>query len=658
MYYNYFGLAEAPFSIAPNPEYLFMTDRHQEALAHLYHSVESEAGFVLLTGDVGTGKTTVCRSFLDNLPEDTDIAFILNPFLGGKELLRTICQELHIDNVPNKATLRESTEAIYRHLLHNHSLGKQTVLLIDEAQHLHFKVLELIRLLTNLETNTQKLLKVILVGQPELNDTLDKPELSQLSQRITARYHIHPLSFDETGSYIDYRLRMAGYMNDKKLFPPAVVKQVYSVTKGVPRLINVICDRALLGAYSQNRAAVDKAILKRAVLEVRGEHHLKTPRYRYWLAAGVGGILLVGALAISQFTGVIGAEQPSSVQTHSALASESTVVDKQNLEKKNLEKKSPDKQHADKKELTKEGVEQNAVEQQAIETNNPGTVGLEKITPEQADVSTVLESQTQQQSQAQAPVSVLNDESTVAVTSQTEAQPTPVESKPEPPSVGALNQRAAQSITRPAAHYKSFTAAMAKLIPSTNTVLAGKNQTYNCEQLVQIGWQCRQKTAGWETLSRYNRPAVLTLNNGSESYYIAVTGISDGFVQILGSDTNQVIAKEDIINKWTGQFTYLWQPPERFVDYIFFGSNQELVDWLAKAFASIDNREEQLASTQFNSLLKQRVILFQRENGLVEDGIAGIETLLKLNEKTGVAVTLTQDVSAAAQTSTPGSVTN
>ena len=580
MYYDYFGLTEAPFSIAPNPEYLFMTDRHQEALAHLYHSVESDAGFVLLTGDVGTGKTTVCRCFLEKLPEDTDAAFILNPFLSGKELLRVICQELHIQGVPEKATLRESTDAIYRHLLENHAKGKQTVLLIDEAQHLHFKVLELIRLLTNLETDRQKLLKIILIGQPELNTTLDKPELTQLSQRVTARYHIHPLSFPETMAYIDYRLRMAGYLSEKKLFPKSVVKKLFSVTQGIPRILNVICDRALLGTYSKNRAAVDRSILEKAIREVKGQHQLKDNKKIFWFV-GVAASLVIGLIVVLQWL-------PAS---HN-LPNEAKPVLSQ--------------------------------ESQAI-----APVTVESTASAEPNEGYVQENQS-------------------AVRHQIIREPiVPV----------ANNQTVNHADTKVADFYREQAAALGALIFAINKT--GGLEQQSCQTLEKTGWQCRRSQAqSWQDIRRYNRPVILMLNNNGERYYTGITGLTDTHAQIVSPIGARVVALPLLEKRWAGEFIYLWQPPEGFRQYIYFDSDEKLVDWLANAFALVDSRDDVLAEKKFNSLLKQRVILFQRENNLIEDGIAGIETLLRLNEKLGRAVTLSQVFSASAHGVTSSSIIN
>ena len=271
MYHQHFGLNEAPFSIAVNPRYLFMSQRHRDALAHLLYGVSGGGGFILLTGEVGTGKTTVNRCLLEQLPDTTDLAIILNPALSAVELLATACDELKIDYPQGTESLKALTDALHRYLLDNHERGRKTVSMIDEAQHLDFDVLEQIRLLTNLETNDEKLLQIILIGQPELTEKLSRPELRQLNQRITARYNLQPLNLQETTAYIRHRLEIAGLRGGVSLFESAAVKQIHSLTRGIPRLINVLCDRALLGAYGQQRSRVNKKLIAEAAAEVFGE---------------------------------------------------------------------------------------------------------------------------------------------------------------------------------------------------------------------------------------------------------------------------------------------------------------------------------------------------------------------------------------------------
>ncbi len=266
MYQSYFGLAEEPFSIAPDPRYLYMSQRHQEALAHLLYGVNAGGGFVLLTGEVGAGKTTVCRCLLEQIPESCDVAYIFNPKLTVEELLSTICAEFGITCPPGNTSVKVYIDCINAYLLDAHARGRHTVLIIDEAQNLSADVLEQLRLLTNLETNQRKLLQIILLGQPELAAMLARPELRQLAQRIIARYHLGPLGKQEVAAYVQHRLVVAGA--ERLLFPVALTGQLYRLSGGIPRIINVLCDRALLGTYAQGRERVDRATLKQAAREV------------------------------------------------------------------------------------------------------------------------------------------------------------------------------------------------------------------------------------------------------------------------------------------------------------------------------------------------------------------------------------------------------
>ena len=269
MYTEHFGIDETPFSLVPDPHYLYMSEGHREALAHLLYGVKGNGGFVLLTGEVGTGKTTVCRCLLEQLPEQVDIALILNPKVTALELLASICDELHISYDQDNKSIKAAVDHISDYLLAAHAAGRKTVLIIDEAQNLAPPVLEQIRLLTNLETNKCKLLQIIMLGQPELLDKLRRSDLRQLAQRITARYHLGPLAKEDIALYVKHRLTVAGL--DTRLFSPACLKRVAKLTGGVPRLINVICDRALLGAYAEGKENVTLAILDRAGREVFGE---------------------------------------------------------------------------------------------------------------------------------------------------------------------------------------------------------------------------------------------------------------------------------------------------------------------------------------------------------------------------------------------------
>src|SRR3990172_5377265 len=266
MYRHYFGLAEAPFSIAPDPRYIYLSQRHQEALAHLLYGVSGDGGFVLLTGAVGAGKTTVCRCLLQQIPASCDVAYVFNPKLTVEELLSTICVEFGIAYPSGNASVKVFVDCLNAYLLDAHARGRHTVLIIDEAQNLSAEVLEQMRLLTNLETNQHKLLQIILLGQPELAAMLERPELRQLAQRIIARYHLGPLDKQEVAAYVQHRLGISGAQ--RHLFPLALMGQLYRLSGGIPRIINVLCDRALLGTYVQSKERVDRATLAQAAREV------------------------------------------------------------------------------------------------------------------------------------------------------------------------------------------------------------------------------------------------------------------------------------------------------------------------------------------------------------------------------------------------------
>lgn len=276
MYAEYFGLREKPFSIAPDPRYLYMSESHQEALAHLLYGLQTEGGFVLLTGDIGTGKTTLCKCMFQQTPPEINFAFIINPKATALELLETVCDELLIERFKDKSK-KDLIDLINRHLLQINEQGQKTVIVIDEAQNLRRDVLEQLRLLTNLETSRHKLLQIVLLGQPELRDVIRKPELRQLSQRITARYHLGPLSKEDTALYILHRISIAG--GEKSLFTDAAIQKIFKLTGGIPRLINLLCDRALLGAYTELEEQVTRGVVQQASTET---FDLSLKNYKLW----------------------------------------------------------------------------------------------------------------------------------------------------------------------------------------------------------------------------------------------------------------------------------------------------------------------------------------------------------------------------------------
>ncbi|GAA0744255.1 AAA family ATPase [Ideonella azotifigens] len=298
MYESYFGLACEPFSVAPDPRFLYLSDKHREALGYLMYGLRRAGGFVLLTGEIGAGKTTVWRAFLEQLPGHVDVAYVANPKLGVTALLRRLCEELRIELADDQADL---IDALHGHLLLAHASGRRTLIAVDEAQALSFDVLEQLRLLTNLVTNESKLVQVLLIGQPELRNMLAMTEMESVSQRVVARFHLPALSLDEVRRYLAHRLEVAGYQGPG-LFEDDAIRRLHRLCRGTPRRINVLCDRALLLAFQAGEKRVDRALVDRAAADVFGQNlqgtvPLSRLNWPAWLAGGAAaGAVLAGSL--------------------------------------------------------------------------------------------------------------------------------------------------------------------------------------------------------------------------------------------------------------------------------------------------------------------------------------------------------------------------
>lgn len=298
MYTRFFGLNEKPFSITPDPRYLFMSARHGEALAHLVYGVTESGGFMQLTGEVGTGKTTLVRTLLLNrMPANANVAVVLNPQLSALEFLVTICEELHVPVPEERHSIKALIDTLNGYLLEAHAEGRRTILVVDEAQNLAPDVLEQVRLLTNLETAKQKLLQIVLIGQPELRELLARNDLRQLAQRITGRYHLEPLSKEETEQYIEHRLKVAGALGE--VFEAGAKREVFRLTQGVPRLINVTCDRALLGAFSTENRRVNRRTIRRAAAEITGKAETANTLRRALPVIGIIAAVVISAGLLS-----------------------------------------------------------------------------------------------------------------------------------------------------------------------------------------------------------------------------------------------------------------------------------------------------------------------------------------------------------------------
>lgn len=391
MYTAYFGLKEKPFSIAPDPQYLFMSDRHREALEHLTYGLGDAGGFVLLTGEVGTGKTTVSRCLMERLPENTQAAFILNPTLSSQELLATICDELKIRYRKTGATLKTLTDKIQDKLLKNHKDNINTLLIIDEAQHLQPEVLEQLRLLTNLETNTKKLLQVILIGQPELQTLLKRRDLRQLAQRITARYHLLPLNKQEVAQYIKHRLSIAEGI--RVLFSTSAMNTIHKICGGIPRLINLVCERSLINAYSSNIAVVNKKIAIISAYEALGEDYKIKP---FWqnrpLQIATAFLCIVAFVTTAFFLGGYKKEAiqlvavDDSIQDTAKVTSENLEVEKTNTSQ-TIEINSPEMSNP----VAKSNTEINVIEADSKDAQAELIVKKEDLNPTLADSQVIKE---------------------------------------------------------------------------------------------------------------------------------------------------------------------------------------------------------------------------------------------------------------------------
>lgn len=293
MYLEHFGLQRLPFTIAPDPDLLYLSRGHQEALAHLHYALTGHGGLVCLTGEVGTGKTTLCRAFLHQLPAHVRSAYLFNPQLSATELLHSLCDELGIV-VEKQASPRELFNRLNHELLQGYAAGQRFICIIDEAQSMPVPLLEQVRLLTNLETDKEKLLTVILVGQPELRQQLGRYDLRQLSQRITARYHLQHLGLRETRAYLQHRCRLAGAQ--RPLFSAAAQWQLWRASGGIPRLLNSLADRALLGAYANGKGWVTRTLVRGAQREILPQRHYRAAGWSRWVLPGVALLLLLPAL--------------------------------------------------------------------------------------------------------------------------------------------------------------------------------------------------------------------------------------------------------------------------------------------------------------------------------------------------------------------------
>ncbi|MFC3914732.1 ExeA family protein [Pseudaeromonas sharmana] len=511
MYKAFFGLTESPFSISPNPKYLYMSERHTEALTHLNYGLREGGGFVLLTGEVGTGKTTVSRSLRQQLPENTDLALVLNPTLTERELLAATCDEFGV-SYPAQAGLKELGDALRAYLIANHASGRRSLLLIDEAQHLSAEVLEQLRLLTNLETDDAKLLQVVLIGQPELQALLRQPLLRQLAQRITARYHLLPLSREDVDAYVRFRLQVAGCV--QPIFTAAAIRALHRLSGGIPRLINLIAERALLGAFAANAHRIDDKLVVKAAYDALGVEDRGTSGWGMLAYTFCGLLMLVAGWFGWQHWGWFPSPKITRIEVPVTLPPDAKVM-------KRFETALAQASYQDEAMLTLFRI-----------------WGFE---------------------------------------------------------------------------------------PSLDEA--------NCDNASRVGLLCQQGTGKLEELQALDHPAVVRLfdENASE-FYADLLRLDDKSADLLIDGETWTVTRAWLEQAWGDEYTLLWRLPKSGSRSITPRSGKADVQWLENALSRAF-KERPRKISKFDSQLADKLKRFQQAEGLKPDGVAGTQTLIRLNAR-------------------------
>ena len=578
MYAPFFGLQHPPFSIAPDPRYLFMSERHREALAHLLYGLDAGGGFVLLTGEVGAGKTTVCRCFLEQIPSHCNVAYIFNPKLTVRELLRSICDEFGVPHKPTVPggveTVKDYIDPLNASLLAAHAAGRNTVLIIDEAQNLSADVLEQLRLLTNLETSERKLLQIILIGQPELRAMVAKPSMEQLAQRVIARFHLGALSPQETQQYIAHRLAVAG-LTGPLPFDRGALRRVHALSHGVPRRINLLCDRALLGAYAAGARQVNRAIVNRAAREVfdapasaaaaRSARQAGLPR---WALAGLGAV--AGAAAVAAAGWGMGVWP--------------------------VHRGGPQ-----------------------VATTGPGA----------AVAQGAASSPGAKPPAAAAPAAVL-PASAAAASAPVAAAPAVPASSAAPSS--ALDQFMQAQPATDAPAWQALASAWGAALP------AGADA---CTTLPREGLRCyRNRRAGLNLVRQIDRPVLLALYPSEEAeapVSVLLRGLDGDNATLEGGGRSLRVPVAELAQVWRGEIATLWRAPVGMPDRGEITDSPAGAAWLDQRLASKAAGGSGPGSKPVTPAQRQsRIHRFQLAQGVTPDGRAGPLTLMLLNRATGV----------------------
>lgn len=625
MYLNYFGLVEPPFSIAPDPQYLYMSARHREAMAHLSYGLSQGGCFIVLSGEVGTGKTTLCRNLMADLPEHVDVALILNPKINRRELLETVCDELKI-TYPDDCSKKQLLDSINEYLLKAYAENRHTVLIIDEAQLLSQSVLEQIRLLTNLETTKAKLLQIILVGQPELNDLLTRNDLRQLAQRVTARYHLPAIAKDEIQDYVNFRLGVAGCR--KPLFSAQALRHLHQLSGGIPRKINVLADHALLATYAKSQLLVDSKTVKSSANDVFIDSVKSNggKKIRNWVAGIAAAALLNFCLwwwFTSPNTQSVDSQLSQSESSKEALSSDVVMPEVGAAQKGDGVAGSQELINiadlSENEELLTEIAESRGV--------NPGSVVIsEEFLDQDLEPDEVVDDLTSQQNFA---TDTLGE---VALTE------------------NAANVEVVQKRITPAYLSGSAFGRVLEVSPDrTGRVAAFKNLAVAwdvdltsgllgplCEELEARSVDCLP-VSSWPAILRFNRPTIMVLEHKGQQHRVILFKLLDGVASVLVGEQSYELPVSELRDRWFNNAMVFWRPGAAGKQFLQQGDVSDGLPSVRLKLNSVLTKLKlpqltELRSTTFDADLSSKARLLQERFDILSDGKIGSETYLLMNE--------------------------
>ena len=613
MYTRFFGLKQEPFSLAPDPRYLYMSKRHREALAHLLYGVGSGGGFVLLSGEIGAGKTTVCRCFLEQIPKRCNVAYIFNPKLTVIELLKTVCDEFHVPYRRVRGepvTVKVFVDALNEFLLKTHAVGQNNVLIIDEAQMLSVDVLEQLRLLTNLETNEKKLLQIVLIGQPELRTMLERPDLEQLAQRVIARFHLKALSAKETEHYIRHRLSVAG-MTRTIPFDRRALQRIHDIARGVPRRINLLCDRVMLGAYAHGKSMIDVAMIEKASREVFGRSESSAPdrsgigRGAGWALIGGAGVALAALLAFAVYGAWRKFSDPPSVAAApaSALVAAGTAASSTGA--------------ASMPARAASGVLVTAAAS-AAKISSPASAAALPA----------------------ASASMANASGAAVLAALATAPAATITSKAASPATLASAPASAPSPSTDAAELRAFgldeRSAWRTLMPMWGAPAAAG--TDPCASAAAHDLRCSKFGGSLAMVRSLGRPGFMTVRDeAGKSVHVVLVGLGEKTATLQSGNRKTTLPLSVLTKAWRGDFGTVWRLPAGYTTAVAEGASGAIVDRLATQLASLANEPAPAAGQTMDAALRTKVARFQSAHGLSPLGKAGPTTFMQLNRATGVA---------------------